>query len=569
MDPANNPDRHQRLFGDLHSMNLQEACLEDIDSWGFSPDGILDDTDMDRTQFPFPFVFDDDSGDIGDCESLLDEGNDCPFLIGLSGDSDWVKEAEESHYRTIALGKLMSDKELSDICLRKQSPPIPPDISKGLGRNRAREDIVNLEKYISNQLILMVYKGELWKFEAPCWKHLDFRQSAMEFRHLLSKIGLSSALTTNEYRAIYQLLLSNPDIQHEEDIEPPPHYLNLRDCTLDLLSMESYSHNPQDGFFSFLNLSFGEIQEMSAGPIFENFVSQVGNGSPLVRQQLLELVALAITGYEAKVFYVLLGPSNTGKTQFGRFLEELLGRENVASLAGVHDFSNRFTTSSLEGKMLATCLDLPDSPLPSVAVGVIKQIVGDDPIKVEAKYKDSRTIYRKPLLLFAGNHPIRIPGIKKEDAFLNRMVVIPFQNPVPPEDMESKLYNCLLEEAPYIVARAIEVYRELLERNFAVTRVPLPDEYAPQDGREGYQAVTQFVSDCCLFQADREIATKSLYLAYQNYADKNSLATISQIEFARKLSDYLQTRPGVTSCKRVRNGVRGYQGIGLRDEWSL
>lgn len=447
--------------------------------------------------------------------------------------------------------------------------PRPPDISGGLGRNRQKRDIVNLEKYISNQLILMIYKGELWKFEAPCWKHLDFRQSAMEFRHLLSKIGLSSALTTNEYRAIYQLLLSNPDIQHEEDIEPPPHYLNLRDCTLDLLSMESYSHNPQDGFFSFLNLSFREIQEMSAGPIFENFVSQVGNGSPLVRQQLLELVALAITGYEAKVFYVLLGPSNTGKTQFGRFLEELLGRENVASLAGVHDFSNRFTTSSLEGKMLATCLDLPDSPLPSVAVGVIKQIVGDDPIKVEAKYKDSRTIYRKPLLLFAGNHPIRIPGIKKEDAFLNRMVVIPFQNPVPPEDMESKLYNCLLEEAPYIVARAIEVYRELLERNFAVTRVPLPDEYAPQDGREGYQAVTQFVSDCCLFQADREIATKSLYLAYQNYADKNSLATISQIEFARKLSDYLQTRPGVTSCKRVRNGARGYQGIGLRDEWSL
>ena len=45
----------------------------------------------------------------------------------------------------------MSDKELSDICLRKQSPPIPPDISKGLGRNRAREDIVNLATKISSE----------------------------------------------------------------------------------------------------------------------------------------------------------------------------------------------------------------------------------------------------------------------------------------------------------------------------------------------------------------------------------------------------------------------------------
>lgn len=86
-------------------------------------------------------------------------------------------------------------------------------------------------------------------------------------------------------------------------------------------------------------------------------------------------------------------------------------------------------------------MDLPDSPLPSVAVGVIKQVVGDDPIKIEAKYKDSRTIYRKPLLLFAGNHPIRISGITREDAFLNRMVVIPFLHPVPTEDMQPKLYT--------------------------------------------------------------------------------------------------------------------------------
>ena len=218
---------------------------------------------------------------------------------------------------------------------------------------------------------------------------------------------------------------------------------------------------------------------------------------------------------------------------------------------------------------MATCLDLPDEPLPFIAVGIIKQFVGDDPIKVEAKYKNSHTIYHKPLLLFAGNHPIRIPNISKEQALLNRMVVIPFSNPVPVQEQTPKLYELLLKDAPYIVAQAIQAYRQLYQRNFAVTRVPLPDEYAPQDGREGYQAVTQFVSDCCLFQADREIATKSLYLAYQNYADKNSLATISQIEFARKLSDYLQTRPGVTSCKRVRNGARGYQGIGLRDEWSL
>ncbi len=447
--------------------------------------------------------------------------------------------------------------------------PRPPDISGGLGRNRQKRDIVDLEKYITKRLTLMAYKNELWMFDAPCWRHLDFHKAISCFRRLLDEDGLSSVLTTSEYREVYRLLLGNPDIRQEVDIEPPPHCLNLRDGTLDLLSMELYPHDPEDGFFTFLDLNFGDIQASNEGQTFEAFVSQIGNCDRAIRQQLLELVALAVTGYEAKVFYVLLGESGTGKTQFGRFLEELLGRKNVESLSGVHDFTNRFTTSALEGKLLATCLDLPDEPLPFIAVGIIKQFVGDDPIKVEAKYKNSHTIYHKPLLLFAGNHPIRIPNISKEQALLNRMVVIPFSNPVPVQEQTPKLYELLLKDAPYIVAQAIQAYRQLYQRNFAVTRVPLPDEYAPQDGREGYQAVTQFVSDCCLFQADREIATKSLYLAYQNYADKNSLATISQIEFARKLSDYLQTRPGVTSCKRVRNGARGYQGMGLRDEWSL
>ena len=83
----------------------------------------------------------------------------------------------------------------------------------------------------------------------------------------------------------------------------------------------------------------------------------------------------------------------------------------------------------------------------------LKQFVGDDPIKVEQKYKDSRTIYQKPLLLFAGNHPIRISNITQEQALFNRMVVIPFQNPVAPAQMRQQLYKSLLEEAPYSNAR--------------------------------------------------------------------------------------------------------------------
>lgn len=239
----------------------------------------------------------------------------------------------------------------------------------------------------------------------------------------------------------------------------------------------------------------------------------------------------------------------------------------MESIAGVHDFSNRFTTSALSGKLLGTCLDLPDSPLPTVAIGTIKQFVGDDPVKVEAKYKNSQTIYRKPLLLFAGNHPIRFSGIAQEQALLNQMVIIPFSNPVQEEDMEYQLYEQLLSEAPYIVSQAIRAYRDLMRRNFSVTRVELSAEYAPQDSRQNYHCVAQFLSKCCFFDVDSEIETQALYVAYLHFAENKGLPHFSAIEFSRLLSEQLATKPNIEMMKRA--GItknRGYRGIGLCDD---
>lgn len=183
-----------------------------------------------------------------------------------------------------------------------------PDISGGLGRHLEKRNIVDLENYISKQMTFMVYQGELSVFIAPCWKRLDLCKAMTEFRRLLGKDGLTKALTTKEYRDIYQLLLSNPEIQRQNELQPPLHYLNLCDGTLDLSSMEFGPHNPDDGFFSFLNLPYGAIMHATNGDVFEKFVDHIGNGNSKIRQQLLELVALAITGCQAKVFYVLLGP---------------------------------------------------------------------------------------------------------------------------------------------------------------------------------------------------------------------------------------------------------------------
>ncbi len=449
---------------------------------------------------------------------------------------------------------------------KKETPPNPPDISGGLGKRQDKKDLVALADFITHQEKLWVYDSCIYHYTAPCWQLLTERDAIILIRKTLGQHRLETALTNKEYRDIYFLLRDNPELQKRTEFCPPLHQLNLRDGTLDLETMRLHNHSRGDEFLTYLDFTYAEIQQAPYGETFENFVQSISNGDLQIRQQLLELVALAITGYEIKVFYALLGPSNTGKTQFGRFLQELIGRNEVECIAGVHDFANRFTTSQLEGKRLAMCLDLPDTPLPNVAIGTIKQLVGDDPIKVEAKYKNGRTIYRKPLLLFAGNHPIRIPKAKNEEAFSNRMVIIPFHNPVSASKQRQQLYQQLLNEAPYIVGQAIKAYRELQNRNFNVTRVEIPPEYELQDARPSFAAVKGFVSQCCTIDPNACCTTDALYQGYLSYADEENAPAINKTEFSRLFSELmtLHYKDEVQAVKRVNSTEqRGYQGIEL------
>lgn len=473
---------------------------------------------------------------------------------------DWPGRCVERHSE-LPLGQPCTE-DLLDKFFPVPSLP-PPDITQGLGKHQVKRELVQLERYAAAKLPLMVYRDELYLYKPPCWRKLSGNQGMAEVRALLERTLQDDCLTRREYQEIYRSLLVNPDLRIEEELTPPEDMINMLDGTYDLRSGRLLPHNKEDHFLTCINVR-GREMEYCKGSVFEAFVENCSNGDPLVREQLLQLIALTALRKPLKHFYVLLGESNTGKTQYGRFLEELVGRENVASIRGVQDFADRWTVGSLEGKLLATCLDLPDKPLPSTAVSTIKQFVGDDPIKGERKYGAPFTFYQKPLLLFAGNHPIQIPNMAKERALMNRMIVIPFRNPVPESSMHQELYRELLQESPYILREALAVYCELEQRAFQLTQASLPPELLPRDSRAGFRAVGLFLEYGCTLDANAQTATKALYDAYCAYVgpDANPL---SRIEFSRQLSEHLASCPDVESLKRV-NGTdeRGYRGIRIK-----
>lgn len=452
---------------------------------------------------------------------------------------------------------------------RSARPPAP-DISRGLGRQQVKKDIVALAKYVQSQLTMLVRKDEcneyvLYVFEPPCWRGLSPKDAQREILSVLEQDNLTDSITDRDASDIYQRLLIEPSLFHQGRFEPPKGAINFQDGTYNILTDDFYNHRPEDHFTSCVNVSWADVRQAPYGSTFERFVAKLSGGDPAVRTQLLELTAISLTGMQLKYFYALVGESNTGKTQYGVLLTEMVGRENVETVRDISDFSDRWTVGSLQGKHLVTCLDLPNGPLPPAAVGIIKQFVGDDPIKGEKKYHDSFTFFRKPLLLLAGNYPIRLRNMAEEEALLNRMVCIPFRNPVPPEEQQQQFFEKLLKETPHIIREAISKFRELAQRNFQVTRSTLPEEFLPQEGNLSVCDVRQYVRELLTFDPESECTTEDLWTDYCGISIERGLCQLTKIAFSRALAQVVSNIDApVQYTKSVYGtGPRGYKGLAI------
>ena len=133
---------------------------------------------------------------------------------------------------------------------------------------------------------------------------------------------------------------------------------------------------------------------------------------------------------DGKVFFLLQGVSNSGKSVLLELLRSMFNPEAVSTL-DLYRLGDRFSGAALIEKKLNICGDLPNRTLSAQAVATLKQITGRDLMTVEEKYKPLATMAPAINLVFASNFPIRMA--EEDTALLSRMVVIPFRFSIPTE----------------------------------------------------------------------------------------------------------------------------------------
>ncbi|MBO5021094.1 MAG: hypothetical protein J6D52_10560 [Clostridia bacterium] len=290
-----------------------------------------------------------------------------------------------------------------------------------------------------------------------------FKASELDVRRMIRRTCAREVVpvgTSNFVKQVYDALVLEPDLIAE--VLPECHSISFIDGVYDLKSGVFYNHSPNiftsyivDGRYRVLN---------NHCPIFDKFLDDITGGNIGIKQRIWEMLGYIISpDMSAKKFFVLQGCGNSGKSVLSDFIRGLFNPEAVFSL-DVHDLNQRFAVAELEGKAVCISPDLPSGPLDNICTSKLKQLSGNDIISADVRY-EGRTEFRcTAKFVLATNHPLLTK--ESDQAFVDRIVAIPFLYTTPIEKRDPLLLEKLRYEQSVIINKALDAYLKLRERHY-------------------------------------------------------------------------------------------------------
>lgn len=439
---------------------------------------------------------------------------------------------------------------------RRQGKPQLSSPKDGKPNRAQQRHLAEIAQQLADSGRFRNIDGRLYHFCTPCWR-LRLAEEAGEFlpgivRRIFPEYA--DCISMRNYREIFEQLRSRVERESMTDMtQDNQQYLCCKDGVYRLSDGVILPPDPGLNLFYHLNLSAYEIGQ-GDGYYTEIFLRNATGGDIALRERILQMVAVIITAMPLKCFFFLEGKGNTGKSQFIKFLEGLLGAGACCSLSSINILADRWTLGGLVDKLMCSCPDIPNDLLSAKAIGCIKQIAGDDRLRGELKGVDPSSFDCNAKLVFGSNHPLKIAKPEREEAFLKRMVWIPFHNPIPKDAQIQQLYQYLINEAGYIVALAMEQRHKLIANDYTFAGETLEGEAYIRPTDE--QSLLSFLENCCEREPSAKTSANDLYLAFCN-SEQGKYDRIDRSRFGRLLSQLCpELKSERTSTTRYWRGIR-------------
>lgn len=297
-------------------------------------------------------------------------------------------------------------------------------------------------------------------------------------------------------------------------------------------------------------------------PEADRFFSRITDNDPVLIQRIYEMIGyIIVPDTSARAFFLLQGVPHSGKSVLGQFIEGYFPKDRVTAL-DISRLGGQYLPDVMDESCLNLSMDLPRGILSPKSIANLKMLTGNDLMIKEVKYKDATAYRGQCKFLFSTNHPLRMQDV--DDAFLERLIVIPFKHSVPKSEEDIFLLKKLNMERPAITKKALSYYWNFVARGrrFSGEGIYKPEvEYQLQAN----STITEFVEKCCTLDSSGEEReyTQDLYLEYKSFCHRRGYVPVSSLAgFSQRLKSEF---PDLIS-EKWRSGARnanGYRGIRL------
>lgn len=384
------------------------------------------------------------------------------------------------------------------------------------------DDIDEAVKFIkSNYNILVVAGKHIFVFNGKYYEDITDRTVAVRF--LKAALNESSNRSFRDYTEIYKQLLSEPKLSCDswDSITRNRDVIVFQNGTYDVRTgiLHVNEFFPDDYVFSICRFEYNP-DEVRQSEIVDHFVDYFTNSQPDREDLLYEILGYCLSNYEnKKAGFYFDGVPDAGKSSLCRFIETAVGEDAYISIA-IKELSSRFASGDLFGAKVVADEDVAvDKALRSEDISLIKKITSSDKIRTEAKFKNAEQLRPDCKLIWAGNGMPKFSTSEDLEAFFNRLVVFPLERAVPVEERDPDIVSKLVSERNYIIHRALQGLRRLVNNDFQFTKVVDAKEYISSENFEN--GVEAFVEESCILREDLWCETSVLHEAYRAFCMSN------------------------------------------------
>jgi len=408
-------------------------------------------------------------------------------------------------------GQSVIEKAVSD-CREVYAPSRPKLlIARKVNANEIADEILKHNRLIN-------FADTYYEYRGGCYRPL-FIEEVQKWIKDACGAGFSASKLRNVLVALKTETFVKPDIINGITL------FNVKNGLYDIDKMTLLPHSADVYSINQLNVTYREnaeclLWQRSLDQIFENDAARI-----MLLQEYFGYCLTRDNDYEKALF--LFGEGANGKSVVLYVLEELIGKDNCSSIP-LEKFNDSHYIARLRDKLVN--ISLETNAKTNVYDNMFKAIVTGDTISADEKYGQPFQFKPYCKLLFSTNNMPRVGD--KTEGYYRRILILPFNRQFSIEERDPKLKQKIAaSELDGIFLWSLNGLTRLRKRGYfeeSASMQTVKDAYRKENNN-----VIIFVEEQCVLDAQADINSDALYVAYRDWCLESEYRPLSKMLMIR------------------------------------